>query len=208
MAEKRQSWSAAAGGHVVLEERSPHVDALSRLGDLRPHLRLPEIHYLKLGRDEARLRLRSLPRTADLDMAIDAVDRARLGDPASPVTIELLLTAYLEVTPTARTVRRAQLIGAAKAHLRVTGSVLAAVLRAMLPRRREAPTIAEIAEAADAEIEKLERASMQLARVDGLRTAAVVALDWCDPNDAAFLAEVGDPVPPAWPAVGPGEIDW
>ncbi len=98
MTENRRptpSYSPVAGGHVTLADRSPHVDVLARLGDLRPHLRLPALHHLDLSRDEARRRLRSLPRTADIDAAIDAVDRARLGDRASPVTIELLMSAFL-----------------------------------------------------------------------------------------------------------------
>lgn len=204
----RATWSTAAGGHVVLEEKSPHVDALARLGDLRAHLRWPEIPYLDLDPEEARRRLRALPQTIDIDRAVDTVDRARLWPPAMPATVELLMSAFLEVVPTARTVRKAQLIAAAKTHLTATGPVLAAVLRAMISLRKEAPTIADIREAANDERARLERASDHLARIDGLRSAAVISLDWTDPTDIAFLAEVGDPVPPHWPAIGPGEVEW
>lgn len=202
------SYSPVAGGHVVLEERSPHVDALARLGDVRPHLRLPAIQYLNISRDEARRRLLALPRTADIDRAIDAVDRARLGDQASPVTVELLLSAFLEVVPTARTVRKAPLVAAAKTHVAATGPVLAAVLRSMIPHRREAPTVGELRGAIAEEVGRLEKIAEQLARLDGLRSAAVIALNWRDHDDAKFLAEVGDPVPPGWPGVGPDGIDW
>lgn len=212
MTENRRptpSYSPVAGGHATLVERSPHVDALARLGDLRGLLRSwSEVRFLDLSRDEARRRLRSLPRTADIDAAIDAVDRARLGDRASPVTVELLLSAFLEVVPTPRTVRKVQLIAAAKAHLATTGPVLASVLRSMVPHRREAPTVAELREGIAAEVDRLETVSDQLVRLDGLRSAAVIALDWRDPAEAAFLAEVGDPVPPGWPGIGPDAIDW
>lgn len=210
MSEKsaRSSWSSSAGGHVTLTDRSPHIEAVARLGNFRPLLRLPSIHYLAMDRVEARRRLLLLPRTDDIDVAIDAVDRARLGAPAMPVVVDLLLTSFLEVVPTARTVRKAELISAAKEYLRVSGPVLAAVLRAKLPRAREAPTLGEISEAAALEMARLEALAGDLARLDGLRSAAVVALDWRDPDDAAFLAEVGDPVPPGWPGVGPDLIDW
>ncbi len=104
--------------------------------------------------------------------------------------------------------RKAQLIAAAKAHLATTGPVLASVLRSMVPHRREAPTVAELREGIAAEVDRLEKVADQLARLDGLRSAAVIALDWRDPAEAAFLAEVGDPVPPGWPGIGPDAIDW
>lgn len=203
----RQSWTSSAGGHITINERSAYVDIVARLGNFRPLIRVPAIHYLDLGRDEARRRLLALPRTVDIDAAIDAVNEVRFGDPAMPVVIDLLLASFLEVVPTARTVRKAELIGAAKEYLRVPGPVLAAVLRARLPRAREAPTISEISEAAALEMARLETLAGDLARLDGLRSAAVCALDWRDPDDARFLAEVGDPVPPGWPSIGPDDID-
>lgn len=191
----------AAGGLTTLEERSRYADALAKLGELRTFVDLAWINAERMSRDEACRRLLILPRTKDLNAVIGLVEEAIDGAPAMPATVDMLVSALIEVVPLPRPVRKAEYIAAAKSSLDIPAPLIAGLFRSMVRTARAAPSIAEILDEAALERQRLSAVIHQVDVIRDLRREAVISFDWSDADDLEFLAKVGDRVPDTWRSI-------